>query len=299
MICTLTLNPAIDVHASVGELRIGRENHVRITSRCAGGKGINVSRALCAYGIESRAVCVIGTDGADEFSKLISASGLKPYYLKVGGRIRENLTVRTDSGLETRISQSGSLSSEGVLDELALAVRDAEYVILAGSLPEDIDKARLKDILKEQRDLGARLVIDSRSIEYSELKELSPWLIKPNLEELSSYFDREISTRDEAISCAESMYALGIENVMVSLGKDGAVLVCKEGIFTECAPNIDVISTIGAGDSAIAGFVTASKLGLTKREALRYAVAFGSAACMEKGTNPPTRVNINRLIAEI
>lgn len=299
MICTLTLNPAIDVHASVEELKIGKENHVRITSRCAGGKGINVSRALLAYGIESRAVTVIGSDGEDEFSRLVADSGLTPYYLKAGGRIRENLTVHADSGVETRISQSGSLSSRGVLDELAFAIQDAEYVILAGSLPRDIDKARLKSILAEKRDSGAKLVVDSRSIEYRELAELSPWLVKPNLEELSAYFGREISTRDEAISCAELMYALGIENVMVSLGKDGAVLVCKEGIFTESAPKINAISTIGAGDSSIAGFVTAASLGLTKREALRYAVAFGSAACLENGTEPPTRVNIDKLIAEI
>ena len=154
----------------------------------------------------------------------------------------------------------------------------------------------IKVFLYQFTSKGAKLVIDSRSFSLDDLREMRPWLIKPNQEEISEYLGREITEFDEIISAAKSLHKDGIENVMISLGGEGAMLVCDDGVFVATPPKINVISTIGAGDSSIAGFLSAAKSGKCSREQLREAVAFGSAACLTEGTKPPRKDDIKWLL---
>jgi len=300
MILTLTLNPAIDVHLSLESLLPGRETYARLVSREGGGKGINVSRALLSYGCESLAAIIVGRESAAEFASLITPR-LKCKFIECEGRIRENLTFHEPSGRETRISTAGALLVGECIEELSeiISSPDISYIVLAGSIPDSLDKEALFRELLSARERGVRLVIDSRSVSLSELSRLKPWLIKPNGEELSRYFGREITSREDALLLADELRALGIANVMVSLGADGAVLSSEEGRYYLKPPDVSVSSTIGAGDSSVAGFVCAVSEGASLPEALRRATAFGTAACLESGTEPPTRVNINRLLSEL
>ena len=139
-------------------------------------------------------------------------------------------------------------------------------------------------------------MIDSRSFSLDDLRELRPFLIKPNQEEISEYLCREIDSFDEISEVAMALHSGGIENVMISLGGDGAMLACDEGVFVATPPRIDALSTIGAGDSAIAGFLAASKSGKSAPECLCNAVSFGSAACLTEGTKPPRPKDISDLL---
>ena len=139
-------------------------------------------------------------------------------------------------------------------------------------------------------------MIDSRSFSLDDLRELRPFLIKPNQEEISEYLCREIDSFDEISEAAMALHSDGIENVMISLGGDGAMLACDEGVFVATPPRIDALSTIGAGDSAIAGFLAASKSGKSAPECLCNAVSFGSAACLTEGTKPPRPKDISDLL---
>ncbi len=301
-IITLTLNPAFDVHCSIQDFKPYSENLAKITSVNAGGKGINISRALNAGGTDNHAFIVLGEENATEFKKELAADNIKFTEITVKGKIRQNITVHTTGKKETRISFEGFKCEDKVLDEFLKdlpADLSNTVVTFTGRTPIGMNIDKIKSFLVNLKKRGARLVIDSRSFGISDLTELCPWLIKPNEEEISIYTDVKITDTESALTAAERLYRSGIENVMISLGANGAVLYCDEGGFVCPAPKTEVISTIGAGDSSIAGFLTAFKLGLSKKEMLKYAVCYGSAACLTEGSNPPRSEDIDLLIKKI
>ena len=301
-IITLTLNPAFDVHCRADELALYRENLVEITSRNAGGKGVNISRALAAGEIESRALVVLGDENGDTFLKSLYECGLDVLRIDVRGRIRENITIHGCGG-ETRISFSGFSADGGLLSRvLSVLEEEAEdgfVVTFTGRVPDGIEASFVKEFLLRLKSLGARLVIDSKSVSLSDIVEIKPWLIKPNREEISQYLGREIFSFGEIRKSAEELHCAGVENVMVSLGEKGAMLVSREGSFIAVPKEISPLSTIGAGDSTVAGFMAASCLGRPAAECLKMAVAYGTAACLTEGTLPPRGEDIPVVLSEI
>ena len=170
----------------------------------------------------------------------------------------------------------------------AIGKCDADTVItLTGSIPSGISAKDVLNMLSEMKAAGARIVIDSRSVTLNEILDLKPWLIKPNLDEAEKYFGTKIETPRDAACIAKELCSKGVENAMISLGGDGAVLATDEGCFYAKAQKIEVLSTVGAGDSMIAGFIDGAAKGLKTSDRLVRAVAFGTAACMQVGTNPP------------
>ena len=273
-----------------------KESILKITSREAGGKGVNVSRALASVGTKNTAVIVIGRENGDEFCRLLDKDGLAVLPICREGRIRENITLHEKENPETRISFGGFSVDCTLLDEMAdyIGGCDGETIVtLTGSIPSGITAKDVLDRLCALKDTGARIVIDSRSVSLDEIAEFKPWLIKPNKDEAEKYSGTKIETPDDALEIAKKLRLLGVEIVMISLGGDGAVLAAADGCFYAKAPQVSVLSTVGAGDSMIAGFTDAFVNGKSVAECLRRAVAFGTAACMCEGTNPPKEFDIN------
>lgn len=299
-IITITLNPAFDVHCSAPGLTLYRENLAEITSTDAGGKGINISRALTLNGTDNLAFTILGDENGESFERALSAEGINYRALTVKGRIRENITCHTEGAPETRISFKGFSIDKGVLqkscDSLLPDVCKDTVITFTGRVPSGVGMGSIKEFLKAFSNKGARIVIDSRSFSLDDLRELRPWLIKPNQEEISEYLGREINSFDEITAAATALHRDGIENVMISLGGDGAMLVCGDGIFVATPPKIDALSTIGAGDSSIAGFLAAFKRQKKPLECLCTAVAYGSAACLTEGTKPPRKEDIEMIL---
>ncbi len=300
-IITLTLNPAFDIHSDAEIFRAHRENICQITKKDIGGKGINISRALLANGIESLAVAVLGKENAEDFRRGAGECGIPLLEIENEGRIRENITVHEKNAPETRISFRGFTADAELLTKLYTAIADkiesGDIVTLTGSLPDGLSMEDAMAFAKKLKAKGARIVIDSRSFSLFDIKELSPWLIKPNQEEISGYLSKNIENFEDALASAKALFLVGIENVMISLGEKGALLVCDRGIFTATPPRINALSTIGAGDSMIAGFILSASKGEDKKEALKTAVAFGSAACLLPGTEAPQREDIAKIKA--
>lgn len=299
-IITLTLNPAFDTHCYIEDFKPYFENLARVTSTDACGKGVNISRTLNVGGVENTAFLLLGEDNADVFKKRLADDGINFSEITVKGKIRENITVHTSGKNETRISFEGfECTGEilcGVEKMLGENLTDT-VVTFTGRAALGISTDELKAFLLNLKGKGASLVIDSRSFNTaSDLTAVKPWLIKPNEEEISMYTDTKVVDAESALKAAKEIYGKGIENVMISLGARGAVLYCDEGGFHCPAPKIEAISTIGAGDSSIAGFIAATKLGLSKKEALKYAVCYGSAACLTEGTRPPRREDIEAFL---
>lgn len=299
-VITITLNPAFDVHCDIETFELCRENYATSYAKHAGGKGINISRALKEYGVDNIACCVIGDENGKEFLSQLDKDNINYKEVMVPGRIRENITVHT-GGKETRISFEGFIIDEGVLDSIYELI-DAEkcedmIVTFTGRLCKGVNKDKIIAFLKKIKSLGVRLIVDCNSFGLGDLAEIKPFLIKPNEEEIvklvgdRGYFDR--------LSVARDIYQKGIENVIISLGGDGFVYCGKWGEYEIKAPEIAVVSTIGAGDSLIAGFIA----GLCDRrepaDVLILAAAFGTAACMEEGTNAPSKEKVELIEQKI
>lgn len=302
-IITLTLNPAFDLHCHTPHFAPYHENLAEITEYQAGGKGVNISRALTVCGVENLAFLVLGEENGDAFEKQMKADGMSYRALSVPGRIRENITLHTEGADETRISFSGFSADAALLArveaELMPLLTDGCFVTFTGRVPNGMDMPSVKAFLRRLRERGVRVVIDSKSFSLDDLLEVKPWLIKPNEEEIAEYLGRTVSSFDEVRSAAEKLHRAGIANVMISLGAKGALLACEDGTFTAYPPKITAVSTIGAGDSSIGGFLAAAAAGEDSAGMLRRAVSYGTAACLTSGTRPPRAENVTAVWASV
>lgn len=302
-ILTLTLNPAYDIHCYAENFEPFHENLAKVTDYEAGGKGVNISRALTVCGVKNTALVLLGKENGSDFVARLSADGIRYRAIEVPGRIRENITLHTNGKPETRISFEGFRADTALLGEVEKAILDTvgkgDVVTVTGRNPAGMEIADVKAMLARLTERGIRIVIDSRSFSLDDLLEVKPFLIKPNEEEISAYLGRTVSTFEEVRAAATGLHEAGITNVMISLGAKGAMLVCDKGCFTAMAPKVDAVSTIGAGDSSIAGFLAATAAGMEPDRALRMAVSYGSAACMTSGTRPPEKADVERFFAAL
>ena len=295
MITTLTLNPAFDIHVALKEFRLGRESLAESVNRDVGGKGINISRALSENNVENSAIVVLGSENGADFARGMDEVGLKYELIECEGRIRENITIHPTVGEETRLSFKGFECDATLLSRVENLIDANGVVTFTGSVPEGIKEEEVEAFLMRLRERGAKLVIDSKSVTLDMLRRIKPWLIKPNAEEIEAYFGKEMDN-EELYKIAAELNSEGIENVMISLGGDGAILVTEGSLYRAYVPKIEVLSTIGAGDSSIAGFIAA---GGTPEERLRTAVSYGSAACLREGTNPPLAEDIKEIFNKV
>ena len=238
------------------------------------------------------AVVVVGKDNQAEFIEKLDADGLNFKYVSVPGRIRENITVHEPYNPETRISFEGFSCDKSVLTEVKERIGEVgedTVITFTGSAPNGIDVSNIKDLLWELKLKGAKIVIDSRTFSLEDLIERT----------IPYGFNKKISEISDAKEIALELKLKGIENVIISLGELGAVLSCADGEFYALPPKVDALSTIGAGDSTIAGFISAYTDGKDSAERLKTAVAFGTAACLREGTLPPDRKDVEKIINQI
>lgn len=299
-VITLTLCPAFDVHCRAESFFAGRENNAVVTDRDAGGKGVNLSRALNAFGVKNTAAVVLGADDAAEFASCLEKDGVNCKKIIYPGKVRTNITIHADR--ETRISFDG-FSVDGSLCErlspVLAPLGKGDFLTLTGRLPPDCPKEELKKTVSDLVKKGVLLVLDSNSFSPAEVYALSPFLIKPNREELARFAGSEPDSVQEAAKAALMIRQNGVENVMVSLGALGACLACADGVFFCAAPDEPPVSTIGAGDSSLAGFIDGRIRSLSPADCLRSAVAAGSAACLQRGTRPPLKADRDRFFNAI
>ncbi len=319
-IITITLNPAFDLHYEVKDFRLYKENYVDSILVAAGGKGINISRALSKNDIDNTAYVVLGKENAADFVSRLEVDGLNFKGIYCEGRIRENITIHTPNAPETRISLDNfSLNNEiliQLLRELKQLICEHTIVTFTGRIPNGLSVDCVIDFLRELRKQKCLLVIDCNSFSMEDLINIRPWLIKPNEQEVQMLLGKQITTIEQARKAAVEIHKMGIENIIVSMGKKGAAAAITadetKAITSNLAtanlsyisyivevPQIEAISTIGAGDSLLAGFIGAYTQGLSYKECLKNAIAFGTAACLTKGTAAPRQEDVERLKQEV
>lgn len=299
-IITLTLNPAFDIHCEMDCLELYKENYGTHLSRQAAGKGINLSRALTSYGIKNTAITVIGTENGDEFKKSLEADGISYLSVAAQGRIRENLTVHSPKTPETRISFEGFQTDDSILSQVGrLMDCDGDTIVtFTGRIPSGLSKDAVISFLKGIKERNAKLVIDCNSFSMEELISLQPMMIKPNQQEISQLAGKELEP-EQAVEIAREIHQRGIEHVLISFGGKGMVYTGSWGQFRILVPQVNMISTVGAGDSTVAGFLAGIMSELSPCDTLRLSASFGTAACMTPGTNPPEKKEIDAVFEQI
>ncbi len=301
---TVTLNPSFDLHWTVPDFEPGKENLVTAAETEAGGKGINTSRALCANGIKNTAYVIAGKENGALFTDLLEKDGLTLRVFETEGRIRENLTVHPSAGKETRISLNTFSVPEPVLDalekELLSRPLSGMLISFAGRIPEGLRKERVIKMLKALSDGGAELAVDCASLSPCDLEKLVPWFIKPNEQEIKSFFRSAPEGIEDAAEAAKKLVLSGFcRTAMVTLGGDGAAWSDGKDAYILRVPRLSSpLSTVGAGDSTVAGMLAGTARGLPLAQTLRLAAAYGTAACMTPGTRPPRPEDIERLLPQ-
>ena len=300
-VVTLTLNPAFDVHLRVDDFKLLKENFATDYNKQAGGKGVNISRALVDYGVCNTAFCIMGKDNSQEFLKELEMDNVNCVSVIKEGRIRENITVHSLEG-ETRISLEGLSLNDGIFNEIYPVIEsqlnEDTVLTFTGRLPKGVTTLSAVGFLKRIKESKAKLIVDCNSFSLNELLEIKPFLIKPNEQEIEQLIGDGFSERD-LIQNMKTFCDKGIENVVVSLGDKGFLYCRKDGMYKVEVPKITPVSTIGAGDSLIAGFVSGMAQNCDIEQTLKLSASFGTAACLEEGTTPPKKEKIANILNHV
>ncbi len=306
MIYTITFNPALDYIVQVENFKIGEINRTKMETILPGGKGLNVSIVLKNLEIENTALGFIAGFTGEELIKKLEAKGVKTDFVKVeNGFTRINIKISSESRekvKETALNGIGpqitSKDIEELFDKLD-KVTTEDIVVLSGSVPKNINKSIYKEICKKLKEKGITFVVDSTQELLMSVLEYKPFLIKPNKEELEETLNCKISTKEELINAAKELKKLGAQNILVSLGKDGALLLTKEDkVLVSKAPKGNIVNTVGSGDSMVAGFLAGYHKTKDYEYALKTGVAAGSASAfsIELATKKDVELLLKQLV---
>lgn len=308
MIITFTANPSLDRTVTLAsDLVVGGVHRIVEDTVQPGGKGINV--ALAVGRADLPVLAVLPAPAADPLLGLLETSDMDVRPIPVAGPVRTNIAVLA-GGETTKINEPGATLSEAevsrVNDELVNLVEPGDTVMLSGSLAPGFPKDEYSQLIQKLRPKGVWVGVDTSDAPLQalaqNLTEAAPDFMKPNAEELGQITGRDgVALEAQAkagdlsaiLEAAQELHKKGVGEILVTLGGAGAVLVTKEGAWFSPSPDVQVISTVGAGDSATAGYLVASAAGLPPAERLAYAVAYGAAAASMPGTTIPRRDEVS------
>jgi 1-phosphofructokinase len=298
MILTLTPNPSVDRTVALdGELSRGQVHRVASVTSQAGGKGVNISRAAVTADIPSIAVVPAAKD--DAFVLELLGAGIDCRPVRPAGDVRVNLTITEPDGTTTKLNSPGAevlpLHLELMAQAVLVRASSADWTVLAGSLPAGAPPDFYAELVRRLREVGGRVAVDTSDAPLQALVDAlpasAPDLMKPNGEELASFTggdaDELESDPRATAAAARQLIDRGVGAVLATLGGNGAVLVTPDGAWHATPPPTTVVSTVGAGDSSLFGYLLGDIRGLPAPERLALAVAYGSAAAGLPGTTIP------------
>ncbi|NHI01590.1 MULTISPECIES: 1-phosphofructokinase [Oceanimonas] len=284
---TLTLNPALDLTVSLEQLKAGHVNIAKSGHLGAAGKGINVARALADLGHKPRASGFLGLNNDASFRALFGRHGIGDDFVRLPGDTRVNVKISEAEGRVTDINLPGLRVGEGdwtrLLARLESLADDFEYLVVAGSLPPGVSPAQLEGMIEMWRERGKTVWLDASGEALRAGIRGRPALIKPNLEELEGLVGQPVDSDEALIGCALTLRQRGIEQVVVSAGADGVCWFGPNGAWRARVPRVKVVSTVGAGDSLVAGLCAGMVEGLNEPDNLRRAVALSLMAVTQIG----------------
>ncbi|MCI6738447.1 MAG: 1-phosphofructokinase [Intestinibacter sp.] len=300
MIYTVTLNPSIDYVIKVDNLTKGKVNRVSEEHVYPGGKGINVTRILKSLDNDNIALGFVSGFTGDYIVNSLKDLNLKSEFIKVKeGFTRINVKIKSNE--ETEINGQGPKISEEELKEFYAIIDrlvDGDILILSGSIPSCLDEKLYEKIMERVNSKDIKVVVDATKNLLLNVLKYRPFLIKPNNHELAEMFDVELKSTEDVIFYARKLKEMGAQNVLISMGGNGALLVSEDDeVFISSVAKGEVINSVGAGDSMVAGFVSGYLKTGSYEEALRLGAASGGATAFS--SDLASREFIDKLVKEI
>lgn len=286
-ILTLTLNPALDLTVRLAHLEPGAVNRSETLLTHAAGKGVNVAQVLADLGHDVSVGGFLGASNPEAFEALIASRGFGDAFIRVPGETRSNIKIAEQDGRVTDINAPGPLVSEQAQKQLlkmvAIIGPEFDAVVVAGSLPRGVSAQWFQELIHALKDLGLKVALDTSGEALRAGIKAGPWLIKPNTEELAEALDCATDSIAQQAQAAERLHAQGVEHVVVSHGADGVNWFSPGTALHATPPKVSVASTVGAGDSLLAGMLHGLLSFDLPETTLRRATAIAAMAVTQIG----------------
>jgi len=304
MIAAITLNPSLDRYINVNGFEIDKVNRWASTDLYAGGKGIDVARAVHEMGGRTIAYGFMGGTTGREIEILMDEQGVPFSFTPIRGETRTNFII-TDlkNHTQTRIDapgpRIGKRELERFQDKLQRVHPAPDMVVCGGSVPPGEPVDVYYNIISLARRFGIRTILDTDSPWLGEGIKAQPFLIKPNIEEAEALLHRKLGSEAAVIAAAQEIARRGVEIVVISRGPDGLIVATDSRVIKAVPPPVKARSSVGAGDCTIAGLALKLANDEPLVEACRLAVAMGSAAVMTPGTELAHREDVEMLLPQV
>lgn len=289
MITTVTLNASIDkAYHMDGRIENGKVMRVGSVRNTAGGKGLNVARAVDLCGEDVLASGLVGGYNGKYLESLLDQDGIRHDFEHIEGETRSCINILDEGFGSTEYLEPGCTVTEEeearFLERFPKIIAGSSVVAASGSVPKGMSEDIYKKIVLAAKGMGKQVILDTSGKLLEQGMEACPTLVKPNKEEMEMLFGTEIRTAEDVIENAEKIRGKGIPYVVVSLGGDGALMLCGHGVFHGKPPKMKAANTVGCGDSMVGALAVAFHRGYAPREALRFAVAVASANALSPNT---------------
>jgi 1-phosphofructokinase family hexose kinase len=304
MIYTLTLNPAVDRELTVKEIKFDTVLRASKWQVDFGGKGFNVSRMLKSLGATSTALGFVGGKSGEILKEGLDSLGILSDFVYVKGETRTNISIVTsDHDHYIKVNEPGASISKAEREALLRKVYDLSHTgdwwVLAGSLPPGLYDDIYSILIKIIQDAGAKVILDTSGEALRNGCLTGPFFVKPNDVEIQFLTKQPVESVQQMITAAQQLLEMGVSNIVVSLGKKGALLVNHNDVWMTESPKIKEKNPIGAGDSLVGGLVWGLSQQMEYQDALKWGVACGSATASLSGTAVGTLDLVQRLVGEV
>lgn len=298
-ILTLTLNPALDLAIQVGGIRLGEVNRTDSTRIDAGGKGINVARVLAGLGHDVTVSGLLGADNETVFVRTFADHGLHDAFIRVPGETRINAKLSETGGRVTDLNGPGPMIPAQALDALTERLESLltglDAVVISGSLPPNVTPAKLASLVGMARARRVPVWLDTSGAALLAGLGARPSGVKPNEKELAEWAGHPLDTAEARLRAALRLNAEGIDDVIVSAGAEGVIWAQRGDALRAESPRVPVVSTVGAGDTLLAGMLHGVLSGWARERALRFATALAAESVRHIGVGDPGSADFEQL----
>lgn len=289
MILTVTLNAAIDKRYVVENFKTGEVNRVKECAYTPGGKGLNVSKPAAIAGAKVVATGFVGGHAGNYIEDALKPFGIESAFYHMEQESRSCINIWDSmQKVQTEFLEPGFAVTErdfeGFVEQFRKLVQEADVVTMSGSVPKGLDGSAYQKLVAVVKEAGKKVILDTSGALLTAGIEAKPTMIKPNIDEIRMLTGSSCDNLDEIIDAAVKVQQSGVEIVAVSLGGDGSIVACEDGVYRAIVPKIDTVNTVGCGDSMIAGFALGLSEGLTVTETLKKASAISAAAALREET---------------
>ena len=304
MIITVTMNPAIDKTVDIGTLEPGGLNSIQRVELDAGGKGINVSKTIRQLGGNSIATGFIAGNAGEVIEKVLVEYGIRTDFIRVSGETRTNMKVVEKNGAVTELNEPGPDVSEenirALIEKLESYAAEDTLFVLAGSIPNSVDKNVYRIITEKVHAKGASVLLDADGELFVNSLEAKPDMIKPNRVELEEYYHLDYrATEEQLVEMGTKLLDQGIGFAAISMGKMGALFLGRDQKLKCRGLSVKAHSTVGAGDAMVAALAYSWDEKLPLREAAALSMATSAGAVTTVGTKPPAREVVDELLGQV